>query len=221
MSELLVVNPIRRRRKGKRRRKMSAKQAMYFGGGRRRKRRRSRRVAALSASPAPRRRSRRRRSRRVTHLRRNPIRLGGFSVNSFVNGQLMPAGVGAVGALGLDIALGYINPMLPVSLQSGIARTAVRIAGCVGIGWLAGSVMGKRFGEQAAAGALVVTLYDLFKGFVPSILPGVALSEYDMGWYSPAALVDDYDDDDGMNAYTGIGAYMGTGAYTESGEYAY
>lgn len=214
MAELLVVNPIRRKRRGgKRRRKMSAKQAMYFGGGR--KRRKRRRVAALSASPAPRRRSRRRRSRRVTHLRRNPIRLGGFSFNGFVNNQLMPAGVGAVGALGLDIALGYINPMLPVSLQSGIARTAVRIAGAVGIGWLAGSVMGKRFGEQAAAGALVVTLYDLFKGFVPSILPGVALSEYDMGWYSPAALVDYDDDDDGM------GAYVGMGAYTDSGEYAY
>lgn len=216
MAELMLVNPRRKRRAG-RRRKMTAKQLRYFGP--RRARRRRRRAPALLAAPVRRRRSRRvtrrravstvrHRRRRVTRLRRNPsraIRFGGrsFSIRGFLNNSLIPAGVGAAGALGVDIAMAYVTPMLPASLQTGMLRPVVRIAGAIGVGMAVSAVMGKRHGEEATAGALVVTLYDLLKGYAKANLPMIPLSDYDMGWVSPALQA-------GMGAYVGdgMGAYV-------------
>jgi hypothetical protein len=227
MAELMLVNPRRRKRKaGKRRRKMTAKQLLYFGKGRRRRRhasaarpvRRHRRRSSVIA--APRRRRSHRRRRHVTRLRRNPIRMGGFSVRRFMNDALIPAGVGAVGALGVDVALGYGGAYLPASLQSGLPNTLVRLAGAVGVGWVAGMAAGKKFGEAATAGAITVTLYDLIKGYVKTAMPALPLSG--MGWISPGLQVG-YG---GMgayvgadHAYSGMGAYVGVGE-SESGYYA-
>lgn len=220
MSELMLVNPRRRKRRAgaKRRRKMTAKQLQYFGPKRRRHRRR-RAAVSLLANP---RRHHRRRSRRVHHMRRNPRRLSGggrFSVRRFMNDALIPAGIGAVGALGVNIALGYITPSLPVSLQSGIMNTGVKIAGAVAIGMAAGMVAGKRFGEQAMAGAITVTLYDLLKGYAASAMPTLPLSGYHMGWVSPAYQVGEYVGVD--RSYTGMhgmGMYVGE---TERDYYRY
>jgi hypothetical protein len=148
--------------------------------------------------------------------------MGGFNIGNFLRNDLMPAGVGAIGAIGLDVALSYATPMLPASLQSGIGRTAVRVAGAVGVGYIAGMVMGRRFGEQVTAGALTVTLYDLLKGYAAQVLPG--LSEYNMGWVSPALAFNEYVGVDpaggllpgltgGMNEYVG--------EYEPGGQYAY
>jgi hypothetical protein len=209
MSELLLVNPKRRKSRGKRR--MSALQAQYFGP--RAKRRRSkRRVTRLASNPKRRhkRRSavvaapvhRRRRShsrRRVTRLRRNPMRgFGGFSVKRFLNDTLIPAGVGAAGALAVDVALGYTAAYIPVSLQTGIMHTGVKLAAAVGIGMVAGASMGKKFGEEAMAGAITVTLYDLLKSQVKSIMPTLPLSGYNMGWVSPGMQIG------------GLGTYVGS-----------
>jgi hypothetical protein len=222
MAELMLVNPRRKRRGAKRRRKMTAKQLLYFGKGR--KRRRSRVAAAATPRRRHRRRSsvvaaapHRRRSRRrhVTRLRRNPLRMGNFSIKRFMNDALMPAGVGAVGALGVDLALGYGGHYLPASLQTGLPNTLVRLAGAVGVGYVAGMAAGKKFGEAATAGAITVTLYDLIKGYVKGAMPSLPLSG--MGWVSPGLQVGGgYG---GMNAYVGADhAYSGMGAYVGIGE---
>lgn len=226
MAELMLVNPRRRKRRAgaKRRRKMTAKQLQYFGPKRRRHRRR--RTTALAINPRRHRRSavagRRRRSHHVLNVHRNPRRLSGggrFSVRRFMNDALIPAGIGAVGALGVNIALGYITPSLPVSLQSGIMNTGVKIAGAVAIGMAAGMVAGKRFGEQAMAGAITVTLYDLLKGYAASAMPNLPLSGYHMGWVSPAYQVGEYvGADRAYSGMHGVGMYVGE---TERDYYRY
>jgi len=105
--------------------------------------------------------------------RRNPIG-GKFNIKSFTNQTLMPATVGAVGALGLDVVLGYLP--LPPMLQTGVMKSVTRIAGAVGLGMIAGAVSNRRVGEQVAAGAITVTLYDLIKGWAQTAMPNLPLS---------------------------------------------
>lgn len=206
MSQLMLVNPRRRkRRSGKR--KMSALQASYFGGGRKRRRssgrKRRRAVTVMAANPA--RRHRRRSSRiRVSRrrFRRNPISLGrGFNLNSFLNNTLMPASVGAAGALASDLTLQYANPYLPAVLQSGIGNSIARILAAVGVGYVASMGLGRMKGEQAMAGAVTVVLYDLAKANIGASLGLQGLGGYNMGWVSPAMQTGV-----GMN---GLGMYVG------------
>lgn len=217
MQMALVGNPKRKRRKAKRarrkggKRKMSALQKLYFGGGGRKtskRRKRRRKSAALASSPAPARRSKRRRvgrkrSRRSSGARR-AMRLS-FNPKSFLNDTLMPASIGAAGALALDAALTFATPYIPAQLNTGIARSGVKLAGAIGIGIVAGMIGGKRLGEQAMAGAVIVTMYDLLKPFAAGVIPGV--SGYDMGWVSPAPQIGVYTGADGAY-HGGMGAYI-------------
>jgi hypothetical protein len=177
-SELIVMNPRHKRRRRRRgahrrrvshvrknpRRRMSALQRKYFGGGHRR-RRHSRR-------------------RRVSYVRRNPTnglvasapvhrrrRSNGHASSpiDMLTETILPAGVGAAGALALDMLWGYLP--LPASLMTGALAPVTRIAGAVGIGLLVGMVAGEDFGEEALSGAVTVTLYDLFKSNLQSVLP--------------------------------------------------
>lgn len=225
MSELMLINP--RRKRTRRRRKMTAKQLQYFGPKRRRHRRRRtvaaarpvrrhrRRSRAIIAAPH---RRRRRSHRRVTRLRRNPMRMGGFSTRRFFNDTLIPSAIGAGGALGVDIALGYFGSYLPASLQTGLPNAAVKIAGAVGIGMLAGAVGGKKVGEEAMAGAIIVTLYGIIKSQLMSAMPTLPL--HGVGWVSPALQVGP-----GMAAYVGAdrayGMPAGLGAYISESEETY
>jgi len=90
--------------------------------------------------------------RALRHRRPNPI--GGF-----VKDTLMPSVVGGAGALALDVAVGMLP--LPPALKSGPMAPLVKAAGAVGIGMLAGQFLGRRTGEQVAAGALTVTVYNV------------------------------------------------------------
>jgi hypothetical protein len=119
------------------------------------------------------------------HYRRNPR---GLTVKGFINNTLMPGSVGAFGALGLDIALGFIP--LPATLQTGMFRPVVRLAGAAALGMIAGKVVDARVGEQVAAGATIVVLYDLFKGFAKTALPNLPLSG--MEYYSAGMPVGEY-----------------------------
>lgn len=214
MAELMLVNPRRKKRGRKRGRRMSALQRQFFGP-----RRKRRRGAALRASPVFTRKSRRgrRRSRRMSFRRRGGLGggFGGFNFNRFVNDNLMPAGVGAVGAIGVDIALGYIRPMLPTGFSGPMIDPLIRLGGAIGVGWLAGQVMGRRFGDQAMAGAITVVMYDFLKPFVRQMtgLPLSGSHYYDgsIGWISPAAQIGEY-------VGTDMGEYVGTdGADFETG----
>lgn len=90
--------------------------------------------------------------RALRHRRPNPI--GGF-----VKDTLMPSVVGGAGALALDVAVGLLP--LPPALKTGPMAPLVKAAGAVGIGMLAGQFLGRRTGEQVAAGALTVTVYNV------------------------------------------------------------
>ena len=217
VAQLIVANPIRNRRRSsarkraptrarkkkgnpmaKRRRHYTAKQiAAGFGGKRRR-----------SSSSSRRRRTRKNpvahRARRRT--RRNPT-AGGIvqrarravserGMTAFFGNVLLPAGVGALGALALDMALQRIP--LPASLQTPPFAPLVRIAGAVAIGWGVGLVTGHKFSRQATGGALTVTIYEIARTYLetgttatPAVTsPGTAASVgediVDLGYYSAA-----------------------------------
>jgi hypothetical protein len=90
----------------------------------------------------------------------------------------------------------------------------IKIGGAIGVGWVAGQVMGRRFGEQVTAGALTVAMYDIIKGFVRQAAPGL-ISEYvgvgyydddQIGWVSPAEQVGEY-----VGDYSTGGQYIPVG----------
>ena len=171
MPQLMLINPRKRRK-----RKMSALQKKYFGKragkrtGKRHKRavpRARRRSVVLSSNPI-----RRRKYRRTTGV---PSPMG------FVKDTLVPSGIGAAGALGLDILLGFLP--LPAMLKGPMVTPIVKLAGAVGIGAVAGMITNRRIGEQVAAGAVTVVLYNLLRGVVTQAMPTLALGDYDMSAY--------------------------------------
>lgn len=177
--QLLLINP-RRRRKARR-----------AGASRRRRvhrrsvARRRRHTPFLGVTP---RRHRRRRHHRVharrRHIRRNPR----FSMRGVQN-VVMPAAVGALGAVGLDVAYGYAGGMLPATIQQNVwLQAAAKIAGAFGLGWIAGKMIGRERGRLVTAGAVTVVSYGLVKNLIhqaaPNI-PGLAGMDGDFGAYMP------------------------------------
>lgn len=164
-TEVMLLNPRHKRRRKARinPRRVRRRRRTVAAANPRRRRRSVRRVAR--ANPF---RVRRRRSvRRVA--RRNPI----GSATGFFHQDVIPAGVGALGAMGLDLAFGYLTPVLPVEL-TGMMMPVVRIAGAVGIGYAAKLATGNaRYGDAAMLGAITVTLYDLFKGWLVTADPAI------------------------------------------------
>lgn len=201
MAELLLVNPRRRKkRKTGVRRKLSALQQKYFGKKRRRR--------STTASAAPARRRRRRRStvvakyannprRRITRsfrrravgytsgagpIRRrklNPSFRGSLkSIPQTAAGLLRAGGVGAVGALGLDMMWGYGKRWLPASVAgSPIAQYAVKLLGAIAVGMVGERVLRGK-GRDLAVGATTVVLHDALKAQVAASFPGIQLGEY-------------------------------------------
>lgn len=123
--------------------------------------------------------------RALRHRRPNPI--GGF-----VKDTLMPSIVGGAGALALDVAVGVLP--LPPAMKTGPMAPLVKAAGAVGIGMLAGQLLGRRTGEQVAAGALTVTVYNVARQMLNKVsggrIPG--LSEY-VSMYPGMAEYVEYD----------------------------
>lgn len=145
------------------------------------------------------------RHKRRHHARRHRRHNPRFSMAGFTS-QLMNGSVGAAGAVGVNVVLGYLP--IPATLKTGLPSTALKLAGAVGLGWAAGKALGKHRGSQIAAGAITVTLYDLFNSLLKQYAPGVkTLGEYDtvFGYIDPATVVDS-----GTGAYlpSGMGAYL-------------
>jgi hypothetical protein len=202
VTEVLITNPIggggvKRKRKrapmAKRRRHLSAKQkAAGFGGSR-----------SMHTRRNPRRKSRSRPHRIRT--RRNPNgeaaaprrrrRISETSIGQFVGSTLLPAGVGAVGALALDFAMPHVP--LPAALNTPTFQPVVKIGGAIAIGLVAQMLVSRRFGAQVMSGALTTTLYGLAKDKLAEIqttaaptttqaLQAYANGRRRLGWYSPA-----------------------------------
>ncbi len=131
MSEaLFLVNPKRKRRKkNPRKGRMPAGLRRYWATHRRkknpgRKRRSRRKSMTISMNPKRRRRSNPAKSYRRHHRRRNPMRAhrrhhrrsNPFSMRG-ISHTIMPAAVGATGAIALDVAYAYAGRFLPAQLQ--------------------------------------------------------------------------------------------------------
>jgi len=168
MPEVLLVNPRKRSR-----RKTTAKKR--------------RTPAKRRRSPARRSTAKARRTRRT--YRRNPI--GKLNVKSFMRQTLMPSAVGAVGALGIDMIMGFLP--LPLAWKTGPMRPAVKGIGAVAIGLAASMVTSRKMAEQITAGGLTVVLYDNMKTFISGQFHAIPLGQYDaypsIGYVSPSPSV--------------------------------
>ena len=176
------------------------------------------------SNPAPALKKRRRRitskadatraGRMLRRRRRNPIGLGGF-----VKTTLVPSAVGGAGALALDLLLNVIP--IPVAVKNGPMRPLLKIGGAIGLGMVASKVASRRVGEQVAAGALTVALYDMAKAAIAKSPAGkwfgLAGYELDMGAYIGEDVGAYVDDGTGqqMLGYTDAG--MQVGDYTADG----
>lgn len=185
-AELMVINPVRR----KKRRTMSAKQRKYFGKRTRRRVTRVRRNPISLAAPSPVRRRRRSSRRRayVAKARSYYRRARGSDFGTFLSSTLIPAGVGAAGALAIDMAWGRLP--IPNNMKTGAMAPVTRIAAAVALGYGVRAIAGKKFGDEAMAGAITVTLYDLLKAQIAPSVPATPATTgafvNGLGYYSAA-----------------------------------
>lgn len=211
MAEVLLVGNPRKRRK---RRKMSALQRKYFGKRKTRARRRRARKSTAVAKINPVRRRRRRSSavavRRVRR-KRNP------SPRAML-GQIVPTvqagAIGAGGGLANDLLYGLVKARLPVAMQTGVGRHAVKVLGAVLVGMLGNFVL-KGKGAALANGAMTVVLHEALKEQLAKAVPALPLGEYDELSYIDAASVLSGDDDDGVGEYLAAAAGGGMGEYMQ------
>ena len=123
---------------------------------------------------------------------RNPRHGGGaLSLRGVVRNAIVPGAIGAGGALALDVAMGYLKPMLPPTLQTGWINTGVKVAGAIALGMVAGRFLGRERGRIVTLGALTVVSYGVLKEMLASAgLPGLAgyadYTPYRMGAYMGA-----------------------------------
>lgn len=154
---------------------------------------RSRRRAVMAFGTNPRRRY------RYRH-RRNPRRLsmsgGRFGVKALAVG----AGVGAIGAVGLDYLWQYASGYLPASMQTGYVGTLVKAGAAVGAGMLASKLVGRQAAMAGALGALTVVAYQFVHQMIATSAPAVAI---------PATTTAATPAMSGFNAYMPRGAGMG------------
>ena len=208
MSHLMLINP-RRKRRAKKTRARSHKRRARVVSMRVNPRRKHRRAARRTVG---------RRSIRLTrpHLfpRRPPRRAGrATTFKGFMTGTLVPSAIGAGGALGLDLVMGYVP--LPAMLTTGMLRPVTRLAGAALIGWVASMVASRQTAANVTAGAVTVVLYDTFKGWLKTAAPTLPLSGMgSIGWVNPGMPVGEYVGIPNMNRtvqpmQSQVGEYVG------------
>ena len=197
MAEMLLLNPAKRRksRKGSGKRRTAAQRAATArmiaanrrgrNPAKRRSPRRAARRAPVVVMANPRRR--RRNPTRAHHhtarrRRRNPISLHGLSGG--VGAMLKNALIGGAGAVAVDVAYGYVGPMLPASLQRTPGTVGIGDAVKAGFTVAMGKLLSKAtrgLSQRAAVASLTVQAYEIVKTFVPSTMT--------LGYFSPARIV--------------------------------
>lgn len=154
------------------------------------KRRRRNPVTTLAAAP------RRRRRRSVTMSRprrRNPSRR-----TNIVMKTAPQALTAAVGALGLDVVMGYANQYLPQNFATGALNSVAKVIGAIGLGMVVEKIANKRVAEQVIIGGMTVTAHSLLRNLVATNAPSIPLAGCDgeLGWYTAAPVASD-----GMNGF--------------------
>lgn len=131
--------------------------------------------------------------------RHNPRRSGmSFGSTAGIKRLAIGAGIGAVGAVGLDYLWQWSSTYLPASLQTGYVGTFAKAGVAVGAGWLAAKAVGKPMAAAAVGGALTVIAYQLFHQMIAGAAPAAAI---------PATTTTATPALSGMNAYM-LNAYM-------------
>ncbi len=203
-------NPSRRRKSGKRRsaaqraataRMLAANRSKRGGGTKRRARRRT----AVAVASAPRRVSRRRSVRRSASRAARRFSSGFRSAG--IVGMLKNAAITGAGAVGVDVAMGYVAPMLPASMATPVDPATgganygyygVKAALAIGIGHF-GKRVSPQYAPMIAGGALTVLAYQLLRPMVPASVS--------MGNFNPAPTMRPRLA--GVNAYvSGVNAYQ-------------
>lgn len=150
---------------------------------RRKKRRVSRALSTVS----------RRVRRSIGRRRRNPIRTAGALAT------VKTSAIGAVGALGVDIAMQKLP--IPASLTANpIMAAATKGFVGIGLGMLVSKIGKDRsLGKDIAHGAVTVSLYNAMKGAIgPSLgLSGIS-DDGLLGWDDGLLGYEDFNDDVGM-----------------------
>jgi hypothetical protein len=213
MAEVLLINPRSRRksRKAKSRRsrkgKMPAGLARYWAAKRRGKKRVARRRNPVSY-------------RAVTRRRRsNPDGFGRMFTG--IVPMIQNAAIGAVGSIGVDLAMGQINRFLPTTLQvvPGTigAGDAIKAVATVALGQLL-SRPTRGMSKRMAQGALTVQADRIIRSFLPATITS------QMGYAVPAVAVTQGSPRIGpnrvntaMSAYTKPGVTPLLSAYTRAG----
>lgn len=85
------------------------------------------------------------------------------------------AGVGMVGAVGLDYVWQYGSQYLPASLQTGYVGTFAKAGAAIGAGWLASKVVGRSAAAAGVLGALTVVGYQFLHQLIAQAAPAVAI----------------------------------------------
>lgn len=202
MASLMLVNP-KRRRKARRNMKTAANPR------RKRARRKAARGYTVGNAPVRRRKLNPKRGRR--RARRNPK----FSIAAIQRQAIMPAAIGGVGALALDVAFGALP--IPANFKTGAMGSVAKLVGAVVLGKLAGKALGARAGEAVTVGAVTIQAYNLIKGFAQKAMPTLPMGEYISGmdaalpYYTPQAALgyanagqfipDPYSNHSGMSEY--------------------
>ena len=180
MESVFLINPRKRkhrmpaglrrywathRRGGKKRHKRHRARAVLQNPHRRR-RRNARRSHSRRRNPMSRRKHRRHRNplfaKHRRKRRRNP-----FS-GAEIKDMIMPAVIGAAGAVVVSAVYNAVSSALPTQLSTGYMPALVQGAAAIGIGLLAEKFASKTTGAAVAVGGLTVVLYNTIAPMISS-----------------------------------------------------
>jgi hypothetical protein len=210
MPPLMIMNPSKRPSL-----RRSAKGRFMARTARSPRRRKASKVTVWTRNPAPARRRHRRRARSIfrsnpvaaaphrrrRRYRKNPIAatrrrqyrrnpIGGKGDLRLMS-MIGPAAGIAVGAVGVEMAMGYLP--LPANLTTGPVRYLTKGAISLGIGWGVAKFVNQKAGEAFALGGLVIAFHDALKSAIVTYMPSAKFGAYvprrAMGYYSPGQQV--------------------------------
>jgi hypothetical protein len=129
--------------------------------------------------------------RRRHATRHNPIRArrrnpATRATMSGITAQLKAAGMGAVGALGVDVVTGYAAAYLPATVATPVDTAgatqygyfAAKGAIAIGLGLLLKKMVGAAKANQLVEGSLTVTLHELGKTIIATNAPSISMGRY-------------------------------------------
>lgn len=202
MSQLLLINPIKKGKtimkkrrtaaqKAATKRMLAANRARRGGTTKRAKRRKTgTAVSVRRSNPVGLARVAKRRSLRRSARRRNPI--ASLSVSG-IKGMVKEGVLGGAGALLVNTASNYLP--VPAALKMGMGKSAIRAGLAVVLGVVGSKVLPRNIATSMAVGALTVAAHDLMLAAASKAAPTLLLG--DIAYYDP----DNNDDLDGMGAY--------------------